>query len=390
MSKTNDYLQAWAELSKEKIPYYDSATGKGLGCSDATLECLRRAKIISKNETFWAGQGRIGVLADTTRFRKLVWDPSILKPGHILWSHGHHVATWAGIRNGLYEAAPESTHSVAEGGTGVGLHVNHGYYNCGTGTNTWTCIYEIIDDDNYMIDSITARERAIKLAWGDYGPTSYNNDYPYNVGKWDGSKWSFDCLGLVHTITNGFIGDKTKLGGGAVMDDFVNYTNEIATLNTCTYKSKFNGVEPKKMSLLYKSGHVGFYIGEHKVLRANGDTDIYNAVECTTAWGGGVLFSWVDIRNGYRYNKKGGELRSLWDYHGELSRINYIDKEPDPVPQPEPKPVIELTPAEKLGIAIDIINGKYGNNPKRREVLAASYGTDVAIQIQELVNKAFE
>lgn len=149
MGKINDFLSALKELGDGRYKYYNSATGTGIGCSDYVCYALRKAGIITTSESCWAGQSYIGVLADTTRFQKIDWNPTNLQAGDILWSMGHHVAVWAGDQyNSLYEAAPESTHSLATCGTGVGLHQGHTYYNCGTGTKTWTCIYRIIDNNS--------------------------------------------------------------------------------------------------------------------------------------------------------------------------------------------------------------------------------------------------
>mgnify|MGYP006873226523 CR=1 FL=1 len=44
-----------------------------------------------------------------------------------------------------------------------------------------------------------------------------NDGYAYNVGCYHDGIWSFDCLGFVHTMVNGFCGDTSKVGGGAVL-----------------------------------------------------------------------------------------------------------------------------------------------------------------------------
>lgn len=144
MSKVDNYIQQLKNLGDGRYHYYDGQIG-GIGCSDYTRLALVRAEIIKPNETFHAASGVVGPLADTTRFQRISWSPNNLKRGDILWSHGHHVATWDGV-NGVYEAAPESTHGICENGkTGVGHWPKHTYYNCGTGTYSWTCIYRIVD-----------------------------------------------------------------------------------------------------------------------------------------------------------------------------------------------------------------------------------------------------
>lgn len=144
MGKVDRYIQELKTLGDGRYHYFDGRYG-GVGCSEYTRLALVRAEIIKSNETFHAASGKPGVLDDTTRFQKISWDPNNLRKGDILWSNGHHVATWDGEK-GVYEAAPESTHGICDNGkTGVGHWSRHGYYNCGTGTNSWSCIYRIVE-----------------------------------------------------------------------------------------------------------------------------------------------------------------------------------------------------------------------------------------------------
>ena len=149
IDKFCDELQ---KMSNACIPYYDEGPG-GIGCSDYVKEALQRAGIIKPGETFWSGQGQRGVLEDSSRFQKIPWDPRNLQKGDILWSQGHHVAVWDG-KNGVWEGAPKSSHGVCDNGrTGVGHRTNHTYYNCGTGTNTWSNIYRSIDPEDVKHDA---------------------------------------------------------------------------------------------------------------------------------------------------------------------------------------------------------------------------------------------
>ena len=146
MGKTDKYIEALKTLGDGRYHYYDGRS-MGIGCSEYTRLALMMADIIEPEETFHAASGQIGVLGDTSRFQKLSWGPSVLQAGDILWSNGHHVATWDGD-NGVYEASPESTHGICDNGkTGVGHWSNHTYRNCGTGTYSWSCIFRIIDSE---------------------------------------------------------------------------------------------------------------------------------------------------------------------------------------------------------------------------------------------------
>ena len=59
-------------------------------------------------------------------------------------------------------------------------------------------------------------------------------------------------------------------------------------------------------------GHIGAYIGK-KV------NDKYNVIECTTSFGGGVVYSWVDS-DGTRRNCAGGSKNGKWSLHGKPSK----------------------------------------------------------------------
>lgn len=227
-----------------------------------------------------------------------------------------------------------------------------------------------------MIDIQTLSERAKKLALGQYGATRYNNGYPYNVGFWNGNTWSFDCLGFVHTIINGFDGDRSVLGGGAVMDDFVLATPEYNTIyDYCTdISNNFGHLIPGE--ILQNSGHVGLYIGEYIPFS---DGRVFNTAECTNAFGGGVILTYVD-QYGQRYNHKGGVSGvKPFTLHGKCVRVVYGDT-------PTPEPVPELTPKQILDVCNDVLLGNYGTDPQRKEALISEYGGKMQRKVQDIIN----
>ena len=404
-----DFLSALQAIQDACYPYDQ------LSCSAMVRKALGMCGRITNAEAndsskLWAIKGYHSLLDDTTRFKKHSASETP-QDGWLQWYNYSHVSVYDSkggkYPNGRWEAAPEDTHPLSENGkTGVGYYPNHNY-ECAS--VPLTCYYEILEDgatenkgDNTkMITASKLVEMAIAVAMGKYGSTGYNNTYPHNVGRWDGSKWTFDCLGYVHTMVNGFAGDKTKLGGGATMDDFVNCCDEAATLKSCTTYGGFDGSALKKGELLQSSGHVGLYIGEYKVTRSNGNVDVYNTAECTTAWGGGVLLSWTDIANGKRYNKQYGEYRSTWDYHGQLSRVDYSDASSSSGGSTGSTTSdttttdggVTLEAAERVTVALAIIKGTDGwagvNGTARVEKLTTLYSATEARKIQNIINQAF-
>ncbi len=213
---------------------------------------------------------------------------------------------------------------------------------------------------------------AKNVALGKFGKTRYLNHYPYNVGKYENGIWSFDCLGFVHTMVNGFAGDKSKIGGGAVMDGFVLNTTEINTLNNYCYdiSSNFNHIDAGE--LLYKTGHVGLFIGE---IQPFNDGRIFNTAECALSFGGVILT--YTSETGGRYYHKGGTMAGSWSRHGKFYRVDYVK---------EKEKTQDILPVEVLNIVNDTFIGRYGNDPERRETLINLYGTAVRNKVQDIMN----
>ncbi|MCF0229464.1 MAG: hypothetical protein HUJ76_07225 [Parasporobacterium sp.] len=395
MDRISEFINALTSLGDGRHHYWDGHTG--IGCSDYVRMALGLAGVITTAEaqnsnSLWAGQSIRGVLNDTKRFKRL--DPSARKlNGDILWYHGHHVAVYH--NGGIFEAAPEASHYLSSNGkTAVGYFP--GYHNCSGGS--LTDIYRIIDTDTSVGRKMKGSELAdlaYDVAMGKYGATAYrggSDSYRGNVGEWYNGRWHFDCLGFVHTLTatpDHFTGDKTLLGGGATMGDWVSMTDEAKTLMSCSKRGKFaKGISLNEGSLLQNGGHVGIYIGGKAVKSANGDIDMYNTAECTAIWGGGVLLSWTDLDTGKRYNKKGGSEGTAWTAWGEFSQIDYFMPIPKPTPIPAPVETA-LDAATALEIALEVIAGKWGNGETRKTRLTEKYGAKGYRKVQDIVNRAF-
>lgn len=181
----------------------------------------------------------------------------------------------------------------------------------------------------YMRTASEVCDVAIKASENYYGPTMYrggsdNGGYRSNVGEWWNGFWHWDCLGFVHTVVNGFVGNRYLLGGGAIMDDFVNMSDEWTTLNSyCSKKGTFPVSDLKPASLLEMdkvAGHVAFYVGDH---------GYFNTIECS---GGGVRKSWTDLSNGNCFNMRSGGYRQTFENWGEFDRVDYDSVGPIPDP----------------------------------------------------------
>lgn len=187
-----------------------------------------------------------------------------------------------------------------------------------------------------MAYSIT-QEKVVKTAFdllnGVYGKVYYRRDnnlknygWQYNVMTWYKDHFCSDCLGFVHSVVNGFNGNKNVVGGGALVDSYLTSTTESETLKQTVKSNDFHDMYPGE--LLYMPGHVGFYVGEFIK-----DGHVYNAAENTMSWNKGLQPSYVDEK-GRRFKYRGSLQNGSWVYHGKINRVVYSEK---------PKPVKEDT-----------------------------------------------
>lgn len=173
--------------------------------------------------------------------------------------------------------------------------------------------------------------------------TIYSNKYPYNCGYiYSGGTLSFDCHNMVKSIINepDIVYKTSPVGYFVKPAQKIPDTSELGVLNLCTGISySFNNITAGEY--LYMSGHGGVFVGEF-----TDPSGVVNCIECTPAFGGGVVTSYVDT-SGRRWNHKGGYQVGRWVAHGKLTR--YIDY--SGVPQPQP------TPTDKVNV-----DGEWGTS----------------------------
>lgn len=168
--------------------------------------------------------------------------------------------------------------------------------------------------------------------------TYYYNKYPYNlcyIHK-DG-RTSADCSNLVKAILNGY--DVYNISVGYYQRDLSNTGDctEAELLAQCTDVSTDFSILGTHPEILYMKGHIGTYIGENVDNR-------FNVIECTTSFGGGVVYSWVD-KDGTRRSENGGKPIVLkdgtyqrWSHHGKPSKWVEMSEEVKQAPAEEKRP----------------------------------------------------
>ena len=156
--------------------------------------------------------------------------------------------------------------------------------------------------------------------------TRYSNKYPYNlllINK-DG-RTSGDCLNTIKALLNGYDVRVTRVG--YYQRDLSNTgdVTEQGLLKQCSEVSQDFSKLGNHPLLLYMKGHVGSYLGKEV-------SGIYNVIECTKSFGGGVVYSGVDP-DGTRRNKKGGLKNGKWTHHGKFTPwVEYEADEPIETP----------------------------------------------------------
>lgn len=198
-----------------------------------------------------------------------------------------------------------------------------------------------------------------------------------NCNKYEEQAVSADCVNLYKALLNGYDVNNTSIGYFQSSLANTGDCTELGLLNQCTeITGDFSnmGASPR---LLYMTGHIGGYLG--KEVTRNGK--VYNVIECTGKWGGGIIYSYIDA-DGTRRQYRGGEKGGKWLKNGLMSPwIDYSNINT----QPTTKPVVKR---DFEAVARDVKAGKYGNEPNRSKKLRSEGYTDGEIkQIQQMVNK---
>lgn len=206
----------------------------------------------------------------------------------------------------------------------------------------------------------------------------YHKEDPYNqkaarakmILSCSGDTFFFDCVGLGKGILWGWTANKQKTYGGATYkangvpdfgaDDAMSHCRDVSTDFSKLVVGEW----------LWMTGHVGFYVGDGKV------------IECTPSWENGVQYTKLSARK--------------WKKHGKLKYIDYSAEttakaeSTDTVTCPHcghtfsPKSANAASKKTLTEIAREVINGKWGNGEDRRKRLkAAGYDPD---DVQKRVN----
>lgn len=121
--------------------------------------------------------------------------------------------------------------------------------------------------------------------------------------------FAFDCVCLLKSVLWGFVGDPTKIYGGATYaSNGVPDISADAMINKCTgISTDFSKLVPGEA--LWVPGHIGVYIGDGL------------AVECTPIWKNCVQITACNC-------DKSGYPRRNWSKHGKLPYVQYVVDSP--------------------------------------------------------------
>lgn len=135
-------------------------------------------------------------------------------------------------------------------------------------------------------------------------------------GKWNGSKFEFDCVCLIKSILWSWNGTRAKHGGA------VYGSNGVPDIGTETLIAQCDNISSDFSNLgvgelVWMQGHVGIHIGDNII------------IEATTAFGGGVVRSKINSK-GQRLNYKTGvNAGPDWKKHGYLPYVDYSASKAD-------------------------------------------------------------
>ena len=222
-----------------------------------------------------------------------------------------------------------------------------------------------------VFDNKTFRNKLIDIA--ENLKTKYNNVYPRNLGYYTASNncFSFDCWNLVKTLIWGWKPEKIEGYYCYEPDKYgLGDWDGKKILNCCSeISSDFTYIQVGEFLLTQDGNHAGIYIGDYKYANS-----MFNVVEATPIWFGGVQFSWVDNLGVRKRNKNDSASWSKWKYHGLLPWVEYKYKEKDKEEKKkERERKIELIHENYCSqydkLATEIIEGKWGNGAQRIKAL---------------------
>lgn len=176
---------------------------------------------------------------------------------------------------------------------------------------------------------------------------AYNLKHAKDIQKVaDKGYFAFDCVCLIKGILWGWSGNaNARYGGAAYQSNNVPDVGTEGIINKCSgVSTTFTNLVPGE--LLWKSGHVGAYIGDGL------------AVECTPSYKGGVQITAVK-----NMGTKAGYYATTWTKHGKLPYVDYTDQTVT-----APKPTASTTSTVKVSLPI-IKQGTKTNAVKAMQTL---------------------
>lgn len=205
---------------------------------------------------------------------------------------------------------------------------------------------------------MTAAELVERLEVLANRKTFYKNKYPYNLCyiHADG-RTSADCVNLYKALLNGYDVTKTNVVGYFQRDlSNTGDCTEWGLLKQCTEISDDFSNMGAKPRLLYMKGHIGGYIG--KEVHRNGK--VYNCIECTGAFGGGIVYSYIDA-DGTRRQCRDGATAGKWTKNGLMTPwVDYSALSSPEKPKQEEQPKSDDTYVVMKGDTLGGIAIKFG------------------------------
>lgn len=244
----------------------------------------------------------------------------------------------------------------------------------------------------YLADAFGVLDRPQGLNYENWAPNNCGlckNDLSLSGDCWNiNPKATVWALYMKDHISKNYTPGKYFYDGGGKISGLPDTTGDVIMNNYCT-KTTFRKMvaSPKApCMLLINRSHMGAYLGEF--VR---DGKTYNVSEFSpNGHLGKKMRSYVD-EYGRRWSHKGGTLIGSWNQCGYLTAfLDYSDWDEDTKPTPTPTPTPAPVPSGDIDstvLALEIYAGKWGNNPGRKASITAKYGLSKYTEAQAIVDK---
>lgn len=343
-------LCQWTSAGR-KAALYDLAKRRGASISDASVQCEH---LMNELKTSYVSV--LKVLKTTNSIHEA--SDAVLLKFEIPYDRGEHVKQYrASLGQGVYDRC-----------AGVKTMANTFQFQNPIKTNlafAETAVQIAKHYKTYYVNGCFGAPMNASNKKRYTQNTQYNRNHAAQIMALPPDTYGFDCVCLLKGILWGWCGNlKDVYGGAKYGSNGVGDIGENTMIAKCIgVSTDFKNVQIGEM--LWMDGHAGIYIGDGL------------AVECTPSWKNGVQITAV-----LNIGKKEGYNGRKWTKHGMLPYFAYVGGN---VTQKPEKPSDDLSQYTDEQLADMVMEGVFGSNPKRRQMLGDRYRA-----VQDIIEERYK